>query len=585
MSRRRRLTRRQKVWLSVAASVVGTAAFAGLAVLFAGTRDTDLRDPNAGVTKRFAHSIPEDAPPVRFMDVADELGVKFVHATGPRTRHLPEDSGSGLAWGDIDGDGDPDLFCVGYAVPNALYRNDGGAFTDVATAAGVDDPDGRGMGATFADYDADGDLDLHVTAEGPDRLYRNRGDGTFDEVAVAAGIAGSGWTVGVAWGDFDADGHLDLYVCAYLDYIDLGEHAEVEAGPDWASVPAKLNPNAFSAAPNRLYRNLGDGTFEEVAEAHGVNNPRGRSLAAVFCDLDRDGRIDLYVNNDASPNALFLNTGSSDGPRFLDRSALTGTADPRGSMGLSVLDALGPDGAPDGQPDLFITHWVAQENALYEGVVSPSGRLIFKDRTRRQRLGEVSVSEVGWGCAAIDLDLDGRVDLAVVNGSTLEDKTDQTRLVAERPFLLWNDGERFHDLAPEGGDAFTTPHSARGLAAADWDADGDVDLAVNVNRGRLLLLRNDTDVPHRSLTIRLEAPAAVTHGARVSVTTPDGAQTRWWGCDGSYASWHHTDLVFGLGEHETADVHVTWADGTESLLTGANAELTGTDAGLTVVRR
>ncbi len=210
---------------------------------------------------------------------------------------------------------------------------------------------------------------------------------------------------------------------------------------------------------------------------------------------------------------------------------------------------------------------MAQENALYQAVTGAGGRLEYRDRSRRLRLAEVSIERVGWGSVFADLDLDGRTDLVVVNGSTLERPGQAEHLTPETMFLFWNDGDRFHDLAPEAGEATARPHNARGLAAADYDLDGDVDLAVSVKRGPPLLLRNDTPREHHSLAVQLEAPAAALHGARVEVETSAGKQVRWLGCDVSFLSSHEPAMLFGLGREDAArSVTVTWADGTTSRL-------------------
>jgi enediyne biosynthesis protein E4 len=566
--RRKRLSRAAKVRLSIGATLVGTLVLTGLAVWIESSRETDLGDEREGVTNRLAHFVPEGAPQLAFVDVAPEAGLLFRHGRGARTRRLTEDTGSGLAWGDYDGDGDPDLYVVDLATPealgNRLFRNDGGAFTDVTDAAGVGDREGNGMGASFADVDGDGALDLYVTNDGPNRLYLNRGDGTFEEAAARAGVDDPRWSVGATWGDYDRDGHLDLYVVNYVEYEDLpASMSPLETTSRYVAPPA-LNPKAFDAQPNELFRNRGDGTFEPVAVECGVADPRGRGLAATFCDLDGDGWLDLYVNNDVSPNALFVNRGGApDGTRFIDWSTQSGTADPRGSMGLSVGDVCGLDGGPDGLPDLFITHWVTQQNALYEGLIGKTGKLLYRDRARQLRLGQVSTARVGWGAAFTDFDLDGRADIVVLNGSTLERKEDQTLLVAEKPFLFWNDGKRFHDLAPAAGAAGSLPVVGRGLAAADYDGDGDVDFATQENRGPLRLLRNDSERRGQSLRVRLVAPDALRFGARVRLVAGDVRATRWYGSDVSYASQHEGALTFGLGDRDrAASLEVTWANGT-----------------------
>lgn len=571
--------RQRRIRTSLLVMTLGGVGLGAGAWWVQATRDTDLTDPTAGVTRTLRQGIPEDAPLIYFEDVAAESGIVMRHGPGRRTRALPEDTGSGLAWGDVDGDGDPDLYVVNFPGPwgapggagggNRLYRNDDGHFVDVTEGAGVSDGDSFGMGASFADYDGDGDLDLYVTNVGPNRLFQNGGDGTFRDVAPAAGVAGPLWSTASSWGDLDRDGHLDLYVCNYVDYKVSGSPGEEPSDPNWSGMPFTLNPNSFSAVPNRLYRNQGDGSFEEVGGPGGVSNPSGKSLSATVCDLDGDGWLDIYVNNDVSANALFRNLGAEfDAGTLLfeDISASTGSADSRGSMGLSVADMSGEGGGPDGIPDIFITHWVAQENALYQGLRLDGGALEYRDKTRAMRLGEISTDTVGWGCALVDLDLDGRLDIAVANGSTLQRRDDPTLLIGEPLFLLWNDGGKFVNLAPAAGEALGRVHSARGLAAADYDGDGDVDLAVSINRGQPLLLRNDTKTANRSLTVGLVGPGARLFGATVEVTVAGRRQTRWYGADVSIFSMHDPRMVFGLGPADHAEeVRVAWAGGGETV--------------------
>jgi hypothetical protein len=261
---------------------------------------------------------------------------------------------------------------------------------------------------------------------------------------------------------------------------------------------------------------------------------------------------------------------------FGDMSTLSGTADPRGSMGLSVGEIGNMNGNFDSLPDLFITHWVAQENALYQSVSAPEGLVLFLDKTRDFRLGERSIKAVGWGCVFADFDLDGRSDIAVANGSTLEDKSDLQQLRRQSPFLFWNDGRRFHDIALDAGVALAAKYSARGLAAADFDSDGDVDIFMTVNRGSPILLRNDTPGENHALKIVLRGPPSVCFGARVQLRIGQQHQVSWWGCDASFLSMHATDLLFGLGTSEQADqVVVRWADGRESVHTDvSHGELT-----------
>ncbi len=575
--------RSRKAWLSVLYTTVSLVVVSGLAWFLQVQRDTDLTDPNAKVTSTFKESEAVKKSPIRFQEVAEDQGVRMRHGPGLRERILPEDTGSGIAWGDYDNDGDWDLYIVNYPTKggdsgetgsNHLFRNEGGRFTDVTESAGVADRQGFGMGASFADYDNDGDSDLYVTNFGRNRLFRNQGDGTFEEVAEAAGVADPLWGAGVTWGDFDLDGHLDFYLCNYVNFDMMGFTPDIEGDSELGSyqIPFTLNPNAFDPQPNRLFRNLGDGTFEEVAAKFGVANPGGRSLGATFTDLDGDGWLDLYVNNDVSPNKLFRNMAGEmggEGPLlFADISSFTGTADPRGSMGLSVGEIGAMTGDPDGLPDLFITHWVAQENAFYQSLMTPNG-LEYRDKIRHFHIGELAIDMVGWGSALIDMDLDGWIDIAVANGSTLEQANDHRYLKAEPVFLFWNDGKVFHNVASVAGETVSGKHWGRGLAAADFDRDGDVDLAMAINRGEPLLLRNETRTDNHSLVVTLSGPDAVRFGAKVevSVSLEGRVQTHWWGADVTFLGMHAAEMVFGLGKEQVAErVRVRWIDGRTTVL-------------------
>ena len=581
----RKLTPRQRrLWWSSAATVAGVGALAALVWWIDRARDTDRADARAGVSVEFARSAAGESP-LRFTDVAAASGLTMRHGVATRHRALPEDNGSGLAWGDYDGDGDWDLYIVNHSGiahhgarsgnTHRLYRNNGdGTFTDVTVAAGVGDPDAFGMGATFVDYDDDGDEDLYVTNRGPNRLFQNQGDGTFIDVAARAGVNDPLWGTGTAWGDFDRDGHIDFYLCNYVTYDSEGLEPTVAQRGAGSSAnpyeaPFTLNPNSYNAQPNRLFRNRGDGTFEDVTARCEVANPDGRSLAATFVDLDGDGWLDLFVNNDVSPNRLYRNTGGDFGPDepvgFVDLSAVSGIADPRGAMGLSVAEIGDLAGIADGLPDLFITHWLTQENALYFSQLGAAGKLEYRDKTRQFDLGEISIDRVGWGCAFVDLDRDGRVDIAVANGSTLEQNEDALLLKPEPLFLFLNTGTTFRDVAPASGADAARLYAARGLAAADYDGDGDVDLALSCNQGAPVLLRNDSPTNHRSISLRLRGRAAFCRGAKVEVASGGRNQVRWWGADVSYLSMHAPEMIFGLGASTQADrIRVIWADGAVS---------------------
>ena len=320
-----------------------------------------------GVTRSLERNIPAGYPRVEFRDVSRQAGIQFRHFFGQRSTQLPEDMGSGAAWGDYDNDGNVDLYIVNIAGPltlseaerarspagNKLYHNKGnGTFTDVTDSSGVGFR-GIGMGAAWGDFDNDGYLDLVVTSYRRLVLYRNNGNGTFSDVAGQARLSKfDGFWTAASWADYDRDGNLDLYICGYVQYAFRPEDLGRAALQYKAAVPFTLNPSSYPPERNLLFRNNGNGTFTEVGRRAGVDNPQGRSLSAAWCDFNGDGLPDLYVANDISDNAMFRNLGNG---RFADVSHQAWVADYRGAMGLGVGDWDG-----DGAPDIFITHWIAQ---------------------------------------------------------------------------------------------------------------------------------------------------------------------------------------------------------------------------------
>ena len=559
--------------------------------------------PVEGLTDALSRDLPADLPPRRFVDVSAEVGVHFDHFHGVRSQQLPEDMGSGAAWADVDEDGDVDLYAVNEAGPlteraswptspaaNALFLNLGnGHFQEIGSSAGADRR-GMGQAAAFGDADGDGDVDLLVSEYGPHVLFDNEGvvDGIprFTDRSAQAGLSTEpGFNAGASWADPDADGDLDLYVCRYVVYeTDPVLMARSSRQYD-VVIPASLNPSTFRPAANLFYQNRGDGRFDEIAERANIANEKGRSLSATWTDFDGDGRIDLYVANDLSDNVLYL--GQADG-RFEDVSHAAWVADYRGAMGL----ARG-DWDNDGDSDLFITHWIAQENALYSnmaadladaraagagaaGSAGPGAR--FMDVADQFGLGQVALDYVGWGTSFLDYDLDGRLDLIVANGSTFPREDDPTRLQAMSPQLFWNRGQRqgFYEVG-RVSPSFRKEAVGRGLAVADYDADGDVDAFVVVNGGRGRLLRNDLDTEAQSalhwLQVRLDATDAQRQGADVSIVSSGRRQRRAAGVSSSYYSQHSATFHFGLGSATAADsVWVNWADGSRSVLHDVEAD-------------
>ncbi|MBI2190433.1 MAG: CRTAC1 family protein [Planctomycetes bacterium] len=546
--------------------------------------------PVPGLSDALARAIPADYPArVAFTDVTQRAGIRFRHFNGDRASLIAEDMGSGAGWADYDLDGDLDLFIANAAgsilLPAqelarsparcALYRNRGdGSFEDVAHQAGVDAAL-TGMGVAWGDYDNDGDLDLYVTAYGPNRLLRNDG-GRFLDVSREAGVDDDRFGAGAAWGDYDLDGDLDLYVANYVQFSFSETDRQRPAAAFRGDLPYTLNPSSYPPERNLLYRNNGDGTFSEVAKEAGCADPNGRGMSVSWVDFDGDLWPDLYIANDVSQNGVFRNRGDGS---FEDVGASSLAADYRGAMGLAVGD---PDN--DGDFDLFLTHWIAQENALYENQRrstdpnAPEGPALFMDMADARGLGQISLDAIGWGTEFIDFDNDGRLDLFVVNGSTFERPEDTRLLVPMLPFLFWNHGPAgFYEVGKISGDFFQRTIVGRGAAFGDYDNDGDVDAFVVVHGGPGILLRNDGGNASHWLKVRL----GQTHrnrfavGASVRLLAGGAWQTRQVGAGNSYLSHNSLELEFGLGQNPKADrIEIRWPDGHQQALQDISANQT-----------
>jgi hypothetical protein len=574
------LSRRQQLLLRWGLpSVLVSLAIGAWALLHDRTSNpfaSDTEGRTEGLTNVLERPLDPSLASFRLQDAAMSAGIAFHHFPALRSSLLPEDMGSGLAWGDYDNDGDPDLFVVNFSAPLiladgpmqpagarcALYRNDGnGRFSDVSGAAGLD-LELHGMGAAWGDYDNDGLLDLYVSAFGPNRLLRNNGDGSFSDVSAASGVDDPAFSAGVAWADFDNDGWLDLYVANYVDFEHDPEQAHAPTRQYGTEIPYTLNPSSYPAAPNRLYRNDGHGSFVDVAVAAGVDNPEGRSLQPVWFDFDQDGWLDLYVANDVSANGVFLNLGDGS---FADVGARSLAADYRGAMGLAVADY-----DSNGTLDLFVTHWLAQENAMFENMTGPelepdgSRRVLFMDVAESLGLGHSSLRMVGWGTGFADFDNDGRPELWVVNGHTLDDPEVPGSLQPQPLQLYRHAGERgYFDVAsvawPE-----SAPMVGRGAAQADYDGDGRIDLAINVHGGQLRLLRNSGESGGHWLRLRLRQIGRNTHaiGTRVHLRQGERESVAQVMAGSAYLAQDETIIHLGLGVASQAeDVRIHWPDG------------------------
>lgn len=433
----------------------------------------------------------------------------------------------------------------------AFYHNRGdGTFEDRTAAAGLGGGGAWGCGVIAGDIDDDGDLDLYVTCFGPNLLFRNRGDGTFDEVAGAAGVADPGWGGGAAFFDADNDGDLDLYLANYVEATEAdvlnAERTLLYRG----KLEVMVGPFGLTGAQDRFYRNRGDGTFDDVTSAAGCEDlARAFGLGVVAADLDDDGDLDLYVANDSNPNYLFRNQGDG---TFREIGVVAGAAfsaegAAQASMGVEVADW-----DADGNLDLFTTHFAQDACTLYRG----EGNLFFADVAAATRIDALTFSVLSWGTLALDFDQDGRLDLAIANGHIYPqvDSLGDGTTYEQRNLLLLNRGVHFEDGSAQAGPGFAIRGSFRGLAAGDLDSDGDLDLAFTRIDATPLLLRNDGGDRRRRLTLAARpAPGPWWIGARIDVTSGGRTQSSVVLSGGSYASQSNLRPVFTLDESAVAD--------------------------------
>ena len=507
---------------------------------------------------------------IELEDVTAELGVDFVHSTGSEGSYpMPAIMGGGLAVFDHDGDDDLDLYFVqggdrfdprggGSGIGNALFRQqEDGTFAEVAGAAGAGDR-GYGMGAAVGDVDGDGDLDLFVSNHGPDVLLRNDG-GVFTDVTREAGVGDPGWSASAAFLDYDRDGRLDLYVTRYVD-LDPDRECALEGGRlDYCG------PAQFPGVRDLLYHNEGDGRFREVGREAGIAATELRGLGVIASDFDGDGWVDLYVANDSDPNNLWLNQGDG---TFVDDAVLLGAAYNRFGVGEAGMGIGYGDADRDGDLDLFVTHLIEETNTYYENL----GEQGFEDRTASVGLGVPSVPFTGFGTALADLDLDGDLDVPVVQGAVKHRPT----ALAERSGWFWNDyaepnllflnlgGGRF---AEADGGAFSEPvEISRGLYPADLDRDGDLDLVVTNIEGPARIYRNPTRSGGSGpswLEVRpLDESGREALSARVTLLAAGDRLVGEALPAGSYLAGGHARAHFGLGERQQIDaVEIRWPDG------------------------
>lgn len=519
----------------------------------------------------------QSIPPMDFVNVTESSGVRFTSVFGsPEKTTITDVNGSGAAIIDFDRDDRADIYFVNGARTasekgpgNVLYRNNGdGTFTNVTEKAGV--ADFRwGLGAASADYDNDGWPDLYVTNYGRSTLYRNRGDGTFEDVTDRAGVGKVGYSAGATFGDYDRDGRVDLFVTNYLEFDATLPEAK-GLGCSYKGIPVFCGPGGFKGGANILYRNRGDGTFVDVTQQAGVAAIEPHySFTATFEDFDLDGWPDLFVANDSTPNYLYRNLGDG---RFQEIGAEAGVAfseDGRSQASMGV--AIG-DYNNDGRSDIFVTNFSDDYNTLYRN----EGSMFFTDQSFQAGVARPSMPMLGWGTLLEDFDNDGQQDVVVANGHIYPAVDGRPVNTTYRQFLqvFRNTDGKFTDVSELAGLHKIGKLAARTILSADFDNDGGTDLAVTQIDGPAILLSNRGRRGHW-ITFQLEGRTSNRSAIGASVRIKVGARQQWRTVrsGGSYISQNDLRLHFGLGAATQIDeVEITWPSGSPTKMTNVSAD-------------
>lgn len=517
--------------------------------------------------------MPSPHLPPRFVDCADAVGLHFSYYNDEvKDRFfLPEVMGGGVAWLDYDGDGVLDLYAVdgcqlrppeGQAghYRNRLFRGhrgpEGYFFRDVTGSVGAAADRQFGHGCAVGDFNSDGFPDLYVTNYRSAVLLRNNGDGTFDDVTEEAGVRNPFWGMSSVWVDLNDDQYLDLYVVNYLD-VNF-ENLQVCS---FRGKPGYCGPGEYQGQPDRVFVNLGNGQFLEQSEELGLVGPNGKGLVVAALDLDQDGRAEIYVGNDMTANFLFTRSRPSFAVQPSEERLYWEVANPAGcavsdtGLNEATMGIAAADYNRDGLPDIFLSHFYQQKNTLYTNL----GGLLFKDDSRRTRIAATSYDFLGFGTVALDYDRDGAMDIFVANGHVLGPYYEPCEMT---PQLLRNDGTgRFDDISHEAGPYFQEKLLGRGVAGADFDQDGDLDIAISHLHRPLALLRNDNEAGH-FLGFSLWQPNRIPPvGARVEIVQNGKKWVVPYVAGGSYLSSNDTRILVSLPDASPADVTVYWPHG------------------------
>jgi hypothetical protein len=491
-------------------------------------------------------------------------GITWAHSAGKSAaRYLPETTGPGCAFLDYDNDGWMDIYLVNSGkcdffnpnppLRNALYRNNrDGTFTDVTEKARVTGG-GYGQGVAVGDYDGDGFPDLYVTQYGRSILYQNNRDGTFTDVTEKAGVTAPGWSSSAVWFDYDNDGRLDLFVCQFVEF---SKSLNKSCGSGEEGKHGYCIPRLYKPMPSWLFRNNGDGTFTDVSKASGIANFLGKAWGVVATDINNDGRLDLFVGNDTVPNFLFMNRGNG---KFEETATFAGvaySADGRARSGMGVDSA---DFNEDGWMDLFVANIDREMFAIYQNNHDET----FDDQAGPTGIGNATRLMSGWGLKFFDYDNDGNLDLFLANGNPDDLIASlHSQVKYQEPLMLFhNTGRSFQNISAQSGPVFAKPLSARGMAIGDFNNDGAVDVLVSVNDGAPVLLRNNIGNQNHWLGVKLVGkksnPDAI--GARITYQAADLKRSRTKVGGGSFLSAHDPRTVVGIGKRAKIDwLEIKW---------------------------
>ena len=523
-----------------------------------------------------------DGAPIVFADITKQAGLdRFHHRSGtPEKRTILDAPGSGVALLDYDNDGWLDIYFLNGSTveaekgkqpaPRAMlfHNNHDGTFTDVTEKAGVAN-ERWGFGVAVGDYDNDGWPDIYVANYGKNRLYHNNHDGTFTDVAEKAGVALGGWSTGPTWGDYDHDGLLDLFVPGYakfdLDKPPIAGQGGIPAGAcQFRGLDVFCGPKGLPGEADHLFHNNGDGTFSDVSVKAGVSDPYGYyGFASAFVDVDDDGWVDLVVANDSTPNYLYRNRhdGTFEDLSYMSAFAVNGEGREQASMGIAVGDYN-----RDGRLDFYLTSFSDDYNTLYRN----DGDRSFSDVSYEAGLASPTIPFLGWGTGFLDFDNDGLLDLFVANGHVYPtiDQQDWGTTYAQRPQLFRNlDGSRFQEVPPANGSGLADVISARGAAFGDLFNDGHIEVVINNMDSTPTLLRNIVKNGNHWIDLKLiggpKSPRDAI-GAKLLLTAGGIRQRADVFSGGSYGSSSDQRLHFGLGPvTKIAKIEIYWPSGTK----------------------